>query len=1555
VGSQLGTTASGTETNKKIRYSSYSGTYYIDDVRVRKYASPEPNVLSVSSEQNKPRSGSVGSVQITPTNFQTWDKLSADSLLGWQYKKEINISNIAGNLTNYQVNVLLINGTNFNSSKAKANGDDIRFTAPLSYSGSGNWQYKKEITVSNRQNPTTLTDYQVLVSLDGAGGNSQNFDFSKAKSDGSDIRFYDPDTKSELSYWVESWNSTTLSAKVWVKIPSIAGNSDKRVWMWYGNSLASYNNTAGGTNTFDFFNHLSLTKGGTDSAKITLTNSTRTDITGYARTSNAWAYYTLPASYSDFKINFESNVITDSALYGIVGMADSGNTMAGVSNGLFVGSGINCAYNTLEIDHATAGTLLASCDSSTYTPNTLYYGTFTRAGHTVTLTTYTDAARTILRTSPFTYNDTSIVNFNTLLILSALGASNGGSYNGYVQNVRLSKDTSPEPNITVSSTEFSINSSYVEVPYWLESWNATANSSVWVKAPFLQNGTNTTVYMYYGNTGAAGAASDGANTFVQWHGLETGTLFKDPNSITPNNIVYEGKILINSAGTSNVFGLLDTTNSWSNALEIQPFSGTTIHAGSYNGTWSDISETHPYVGSIIRLVIKRYNAEAHFFVDNDEIESGVSTNLPTSSLGIGTYAGGGDWIHYWSFVRKYTSPEPNATVSATDTSGDFSAGVADVNYKIMRNAGLADWKYRKAILINGSTSNLSDYQIPINLTTAIYNNTGLVGSWHFNDGSGNRTADSSGFGNDGTMYGNMNTTLDANLSSGWVSAGKFGNALVFDGVNDYVNISNSTSLSTSNPVGYSAILWVKQVSATGSGGQTYLSKSWTNGFTFRSTVGASSPELLINEGSGCTITSTSSFSLNTWHQVGFTYSSSGTVIIFLDGLPDKNTTTCGTMSDGGTALSIGDDSHNPGRYFNGTIDEVRIYNRSLSAAEIAEQYQAGKARLDLQDLRFTYLNQTSGAEQNISYWLENDNQAWVKVPNVTASTTANTTLFMYYGNPSATYNNSLGGNNTFIQWHGIATTEYTDPLIIPPSALIYETKFTKTASGNLDFGVANTQIHTGDTIDLNPEDSDLNLYTRNNGVQSVSQSATVFSFGTAYRGKIVYNGSSIRGYINGTEPNTALYSNFPDEYMGLSVDTISGSSTFYQEYSFVRKYASLEPSALSIGSEQNNTLCAGITAAQAKAGYSIAGCAGNVTPISLYAVLETSDPTLTAPILRQWNVTWLTGSITITVQSPSNATYSSNSIWFNISLDQQGSWAGYSLNGAPNVTLTNATGNWNNLNSTMSDRQHYVTFYANTSGGAMSNSTTVYFTVSLPPLITIQSPENRTYDRQWIWSNATLNKAGSWCGVSLDGAANQTLANTTGKWWLNLSIPSAGTASVRFYCNNTLGAMNQSEIVFFTTTGVIGNITLNLALHLGAVFADDSLQNGNNYDCMQDGSGWFGLTSESPVSAQSGNLSSDYNINVSFTSDNKAYLAFGKGACVNFRNHAADAQLKRFLSPLVSFSYAKTNLIQLILQFNGTDITNDAHWGKGTYLLSIANQGYNASSAKQNLAVKVVK
>ena len=60
----------------------------------------------------------------------------------------------------------------------------IGTVSAFSLSGGGDWKYYKEITIKENSGKT-LTNYQILVEL-----NSANFDFSKAKSDGSDIRFF---------------------------------------------------------------------------------------------------------------------------------------------------------------------------------------------------------------------------------------------------------------------------------------------------------------------------------------------------------------------------------------------------------------------------------------------------------------------------------------------------------------------------------------------------------------------------------------------------------------------------------------------------------------------------------------------------------------------------------------------------------------------------------------------------------------------------------------------------------------------------------------------------------------------------------------------------------------------------------------------------------------------------------------------------------------------------------------------------------------------------------------------------------------------------------------------------------------------------------------------------------------------------------------------------------------------------------------------------------------------------------------------------------------------
>jgi hypothetical protein len=115
--------------------------------------------------------------------------------------------------------------------------------APFSSTQGNQWNYSQEIIVNDSAGKT-LTDYPVSVCL-----NSSNFNFSKAKNDGSDIRFFSGNKT--LNFWIETWSLENQEATIWVDVPSLPANGNCEVIMKYGNSKAT--STSNGKKTFDFF------------------------------------------------------------------------------------------------------------------------------------------------------------------------------------------------------------------------------------------------------------------------------------------------------------------------------------------------------------------------------------------------------------------------------------------------------------------------------------------------------------------------------------------------------------------------------------------------------------------------------------------------------------------------------------------------------------------------------------------------------------------------------------------------------------------------------------------------------------------------------------------------------------------------------------------------------------------------------------------------------------------------------------------------------------------------------------------------------------------------------------------------------------------------------------------------------------------------------------------------------------------------------------------------------------------------------------------------------
>ena len=106
-----------------------------------------------------------------------------------------------------------------------------------------NWYYRTEIAVNNTSN-NDLSDYQVNISL-----NQSNFDFSRCRSDGGDIRFADSDGSNLIPFWIENW--TINSANIWVKVPFIVANGESKLYLYCGNPEAT--SASNGENTFIYF------------------------------------------------------------------------------------------------------------------------------------------------------------------------------------------------------------------------------------------------------------------------------------------------------------------------------------------------------------------------------------------------------------------------------------------------------------------------------------------------------------------------------------------------------------------------------------------------------------------------------------------------------------------------------------------------------------------------------------------------------------------------------------------------------------------------------------------------------------------------------------------------------------------------------------------------------------------------------------------------------------------------------------------------------------------------------------------------------------------------------------------------------------------------------------------------------------------------------------------------------------------------------------------------------------------------------------------------------
>ncbi|WP_436491534.1 LamG domain-containing protein [Chitinophaga sp. ARDCPP14] len=225
---------------------------------------------------------------------------------------------------------------------------------------------------------------------------------------------------------------------------------------------------------------------------------------------------------------------------------------------------------------------------------------------------------------------------------------------------------------------------------------------------------------------------------------------------------------------------------------------------------------------------------------------------------------------------------------------------------------------------------------------ALYNQTtaptsGLIAYWPLNSCSA--ANDLTGLGHNGTAY-NITYTKDR--------SGINNSASYFNGTSSYISVEDKADIRLT-ATNFSMNAWVKLDSYNSSWGSEILVKRNTSspGFTWSITGLLASPIGTGSFGPGGGFVNafgTQVVALNSWHMVSNVYNvSTQQLSIYIDGVLDNVTTGVLPANAPASKLYIGSDDltlGTNGYYLKGAMEDIRIYNRALSATEIQQLFTA---------------------------------------------------------------------------------------------------------------------------------------------------------------------------------------------------------------------------------------------------------------------------------------------------------------------------------------------------------------------------------------------------------------------------------------------------------------------------------------------------------------------------------------------------------------------------------------------------------------------------------------
>jgi hypothetical protein len=201
-----------------------------------------------------------------------------------------------------------------------------------------------------------------------------------------------------------------------------------------------------------------------------------------------------------------------------------------------------------------------------------------------------------------------------------------------------------------------------------------------------------------------------------------------------------------------------------------------------------------------------------------------------------------------------------------------------------------------------------------------------VASWSFDEASGTLATDSSGNNNTATLFNGVAR-----------DAGKYGGGLTFDGVNDHLSIPNSASLDVSGAE-LTLSMWINPQALAGSD-SVVLAKAWNATMSSPyyqyglELLGGTVPVFYVGTTGGVQSASMgSALALNQWSNLAVVFNGSH-VQFYVNGALSTTLALSASITARGNALRLGADADIQ-QFFEGSLDDVRIYERALTQAEI---------------------------------------------------------------------------------------------------------------------------------------------------------------------------------------------------------------------------------------------------------------------------------------------------------------------------------------------------------------------------------------------------------------------------------------------------------------------------------------------------------------------------------------------------------------------------------------------------------------------------------------------